>query len=127
MTTKNGVYLSKFNQLYMKNPRAIEQIDNWTYSVPRYEITDDGVVDADPGVISLCRGNKADSTAPRQNGMFTETLLQVCLQYLEGVNVGELRNRDTSLAITAIEDALLRIGKRAEDRKIRNVQATYNK
>lgn len=111
----------------MKNPRAIEKIDNWTYSVPSYRVTNEGIEDVPNATIFLCRGNKADETAPRQAGLFTETLLQVCLEYLESVNQGELRNRDTSIAITHIEDALLRIGKRAEDRKLRNVQATYNK
>ena len=38
-----------------------------------------------------------------------------------------MASRDTSLAITHIEDALFRIGKRAEDRKLRGVQSTYQK
>lgn len=112
----------------MRNPRDINQIDNWNYVVPIYEVTNDGIKEVEEAfLVKLCRGNKSDENSPRQKGMFTETLLQVCLEYLQGVNQGELTNRDTSLAITHIEDALLRINKRAEDRKLRNVQATYNK
>lgn len=111
----------------MKNPRILEKVNNWNYVVPTYKITNEGIEDATPHVIALCRGNKADDVSPRQVGMFTESLLQVCLEYLTSVNVGELANRDTSIAITHIEDALLRIGKRAEDRKLREVQGTYNK
>lgn len=111
----------------MNHPRIIDQKDNWTYIVPTYQVTDNGIEDGPSTVIELCRGNKEDSAAPRQTGMFTETLLQVCLQYLQSVNVGEMANRDTSIAITHIEDALLRINKRAEDRKLRGVQATYQK
>ena len=114
----------------MKNPRLIlqESPDNfWIFQVPTYRVEDSGLVDGEGMTIKLCRGDKTDPSKPRQEGLFTETLLQVALQYLQGVNVGELSNRDTSIAITHIEDALLRIGKRAEDRKLREVQGTYQK
>lgn len=111
----------------MINPRAIKMIDAWTYLVPTYKVTDEGIQDGEGIMIHLCRGNMADQSVPRQEGLFSETLLWVILAYLESVNVGDLRNRDTSIAITAIEDALLRLGKRAEDRKFRGVQATYQK
>lgn len=121
------VYMNLKPIKYMRNPRIIEKLNNWTYSVPLYNITDEGVEDSTRMIISLCRGNKSDPSVPRQEGMFTETLLQICLEYLQGVNQGELANRDTSIAITHIEDALLRLNKRAEDRKLRGVQATYQK
>jgi len=111
----------------MRNPRIIEKLDNWTYSVPLYNVTNEGIEDSTKMIVSLCRGNRKDESIPRQEGMFTETLLQICLEYLQGVNVGELANRDTSIAITHIEDALMRINKRAEDRKLRGVQVTYQK
>ncbi len=112
----------------MRNPRDINQVDNWNYVVPLYEVTDEGVKEVEKAEsITLCRGSKVDKSVARQEGMFTETLLQVCLEYLQGVNTGELANRDTSIAITHIEDALLRLNKRQEDRKLRNVQATYQK
>lgn len=111
----------------MKDPRIINHApeDFWTYEVPTYKVTNNGIEDGAGMKIALCRGNKLDENAPRQEGVFTETLLEVCLQYLQGVNKGELANRDTSIAITHIEDALLRIGKRADDRKRREVQGTY--
>lgn len=112
----------------MKNPRIIQTdgTDNvWVFYVPTYKVTDNGIEDGEGTIIKLCRGDKSDPSKPRQEGLFTETLLQVCLQYLQGVNVGALANRDTSIAITHIEDALLRIGKRAEDRKLREVQGSY--
>lgn len=114
----------------MKNPKLISTNgpeNHWSYLVPTYRVTDEGIEDFEEIVIDLCRGNKADSSAPRQAGLFTETLLQVCVQYLTSVNKGDLANRDTSIAITHIEDALLRLGKRAEDRKLREVQGTYQK
>lgn len=111
----------------MINPRAIQKIDNWTYMVPTYKVTNEGIQDGEGMIIRLCHGNKEDESVERQEGLFTETLLEMITQYLEAVNVGDLRNRDTSIAITAVEDALLRLGKRAADRQLRGVQATYQK
>lgn len=114
----------------MKNPKLITTNgpeNYWSYIVPTYRVTNDGIEDFEETVIDLCRGNKLDPEAPRQAGMFTETLLQVCVQYLTSVNKGDLASRDTSIAITHIEDALLRLGKRAEDRKLREVQGSYQK
>lgn len=109
----------------MQDPKDIHKVDNWHYLVPIYEITNEGIKSENGASIFLCRGDRNNETSPRQAGLFTETLLEVCRQYLESVNTGELRNRDTSLAITHIEDALLRLEKRQNDRKKRNVQATY--
>ena len=114
----------------MQNPRLITHPapDNvWVFDVPTFKVTNEGLQDGEGATIHLCRGDKSDPTKPRQEGLFTETLLQVCKEYLEGVNKGELANRDTSMAITKIDEALLWIGKRAEDRKLREVQGTYQK
>jgi hypothetical protein len=113
----------------MKHPKLISHAegDFWTFQVPTYFVNDDGIQDGEGLEIKLCRGNKMDENAPRQEGVFTETLLQLCKEYLEGVNKGELASRDTSVAITKIDEALLWIGKRAEDRKMREVQGTYLK
>lgn len=114
----------------MKHPKVISTNgpDNfWEFNVPTYKVTNEGIQDGEGTTIKLCRGDKSDESKPRQEGLFTETLLQVCVEYLQGVNVGPLANRDTSIAITEIENALLRLGKRAEDRKMREVQGTYQK
>lgn len=113
----------------MNNPRLItnEPGDNWTFGVPTYFVDNNGIQDGEGQKIKLCRGNKEDESAPRQEGVFTETLLQVCKQYLEGVNVGALSSRETSMAITKIDEALMWLNKRAEDRKLREVQGTYQK
>ncbi len=112
----------------MKNPKLIETIiEGATYRVPTYKVTNDGIVNGSGIEIVFCKGNKDSEANLRQEGVFTETLLQTALQYLQSVNVGEMASRDTSLAITHIEDALFRVGKRAEDRKLRGVQASYQK
>lgn len=112
----------------MKNPKQIETvIAGATYKVPTYLVTNDGIEDGAGIEIVFCKGNKEDNTVLRQEGVFTETLIQTAKQYLESVNVGPLASRETSMVITKLDEALMWINKRAEDRKLRNVQATYQK
>lgn len=120
---------TNFNPINMElTPQNITVIEpKATYEVPVFSVTDDGLVQSGTTVIRMCKGNRADPNAFRQEGFFTETLLAVALTYLQENNTGELANRDTSIAITHIEDALLRIGKRAAERKARGVQGTYQK
>lgn len=98
-----------------------------TYKVPTYKVDDDGIIDGSGIEIIFCKGNKQDPSVLRQEGVFTETLLQTAKQYLEFVNVGEMSTRETSTAITKIDEALMWLNKRAEDRKLREVQGTYQK
>lgn len=112
----------------MKNPRQITGVvPSATYEVPTFKITDNGPEDGLPAIIKFCKGNKQDANLLRQEGFFTETLIQVCKEYLESVNVGELASRETSMVITKLDEALMWINKRAEDRKLRGVQSTYLK
>jgi len=112
----------------MKNPKIIESIvEGATYSVPTYKVTNDGIEDGEALTIKFCKGNKDDDRSFRQEGLFTETLIQVAKQYLESVNVGDLTSRETSMTITKLDEALMWINKRAEDRKLRGVQSTYKK
>ena len=111
----------------MKNPKIIETIiPGATYFVPTYIISDDGVNDGSGLDIIFCKGNKIDKSFLRQEGVFTETLIQVAKTYLEAVNQGELETTDTTQAILKLEEALMWLNKRAEDRKLREVQATYS-
>lgn len=112
----------------MKNPKLIETIiEGATYRVPTYKVTNEGIVDGSGIEIVFCKGNKDSESNLRQEGVFTETLIQTALQYLQSVNVGEMSSRETSTAITKLDEALMWINKRAEDRKLRGVQATYQK
>lgn len=112
----------------MKNPKSIETlIEKATYSVPCYVVTNDGLQDAQPRIIDFCKGNKEDESSFRQEGYFTETLIAVAKRYLEENNIGELSTRETSMAITKLDEALMWIQKRADDRALRGVQGTYQK
>lgn len=112
-------------ELTPKNIVVIES--KATYEVPIFKVEDDGPVQSGTTVIRFCKGNKADQNVPRQEGFFTETLIAVAKKYLEENNVGELGTRETSMAITKLDEALMWIQKRADDRKARGVQGTYQK
>jgi len=110
----------------MKNPKVLETvIEGATYNVPTYKVTDNGMEDGAGIQIVFCKGNKEDASVLRQEGLFTETLIQTAKQYLESVNVGPMASRETSMVITKLDEALMWINKRAEDRKLREVQGTY--
>lgn len=112
----------------MKNPKLIETIiEGATYKVPTFKVTNEGIEDGDGIEVVFCKGNKEDENTFRQEGVFTETLIQTAKQYLESVNVGPMSTRETSMVITKLDEALMWIQKRAEDRKLRGVQATYQK
>lgn len=112
----------------MNNPRNLEVVkEGAIYNVPTFKVTNEGMADGEGMTIKFCKGNREDESIFRQEGLFTETLIQVAKQYLESVNVGELASRDTAMAITKLDEALLWIGKRASDRELRGVQGTYKK
>jgi hypothetical protein len=112
----------------MKDPQEIVTVlEKSTYNVPTFRVENEGLVDGDGRMIHFCKGNKEDETVFRQEGFFTESLIAVAKKYLEENNVGDLSSRETSTAITKLDEALLWLGKRAADRKRRGVQGTYQK
>jgi len=112
----------------MRDPQEIATVEpKSTYRIPTYKVTNEGLVDGDGCALDFCKGNKEDESVPRQEGVFTETLIAAAKKYLEENNVGDLATRETSMAITKLDEALLWIGKRAADRQRRGVQGTYQK
>src|SRR3954465_5371252 len=112
----------------MTDPREITVfVPGTTYAVPRYLIDDEGIHDNGTERIMFVKGNKNDPETFRQDGIMTESLLMVCKDYLESVNVGDLKTDYTTNAIAGIQTALDQIKARADDRKARNVQQTYQK
>jgi hypothetical protein len=110
-------------------PQKIDTLkEGASYQVPLFEVSDEGLVQIDEGFkIHFCKGDKSNPEVARQRGFFTETLIAVAKKYLEDVNTGPLASRETAVAITKLDEALMWIGKRAAERKARGVQGTYAK
>jgi len=112
----------------MVNPKEVTTVIlRASYLVPVYGITDQGLEHMEDYRIDFCKGNKEDPQVERRIGFLTETLLATCKQYLEENNRGDLFSRETSMAIIKLDEALMWLNKRAEDRKTRGVQSTYKK
>lgn len=112
----------------MKNPKLLEPIvPGCSYQVPTYVVTNQGIEDGKGAVINFCKGDKSNPEIFRQEGFFTETLIQVAKEYLESVNKGELATRETAMAITKLDETLMWLDKRRQDRELRGVLSTYKK
>jgi len=101
-----------------------------SYILPTYNVEEGkGIVESGALQINFVRGSKTENEniIPKQKGIITEHLIEVMIKHLQSVNVGDLRTRDTSIAITHLEDALLRLNKRSIERKNNNTQGTYKK
>lgn len=115
----------------MQNPRVLVRTGTTPDGklskllIPTYKVAEAQIVDGSGLEISFCKGDKQNPEVFRQEGVFTESLLQASKEYLESVNVGELSTRETSMAITKIDEALMWLKKRADDRELRGVQGTY--
>lgn len=119
--------VAKGEKSELKPLAIITTIKGSEYSIPRFEVVDGKIIEGPGYLLKFCKGDINDPEVTRQTGFFTETLIAAAKQYLEDVNVGDLASRDTAVAITKLDEALLWIGKRAQDRKDRGVQQPYKK
>lgn len=61
------------------------------------------------------------------NGLTNEALIAVVIDRCRGFQSGEFANRETALALTKLEEALMWLQKRTRDRIARGVEGTYQK
>ena len=77
------------------------------------------------GEIQFQHGPRFDEDS--KHGVSTADLLEICRNQLKSFQEGDMKTRETAIALTHIEEALLWLNKRAEDRIERNVLGTMNK
>lgn len=124
----------------MSDKAIIQKLEPYKYLVPIYTVVDgkgielvDNTIaegqDESGLLIDMLRGSKieGENTLPKIDGILPEQLIAVCIDHLKAVNVGDLANRETSVAITKLEEAGLWLMKREADRKRNNVLGTYQK
>lgn len=102
----------------------IKKENSHTYGLPMYKVGTEGLEFVEDFWIHLCKGSKG---SPAQTGILSEDMIKMILSYLTEVNVGDLRTRETGLAITKLEEALMWLNKRTQDRAERGVLNTYKK
>jgi hypothetical protein len=59
------------------------------------------------------------------NGIFIEDLLNICADQLEQFQASDFATRENACALTHIQEALMWLKKRTEDRDLRNVLGVY--
>ena len=127
----------------MSEKAIFEKTESYKYFIPIYTVTEGKGVETisrnleseSPtarvyGIyIDMLRGSKieGENVLPKIDGVLVEQLLAVCIDHLKSVNIGELASRETSVAITKLEEAGLWLMKREVDRKRNNVLGTYQK
>ena len=75
--------------------------------------------------VSFQNGARKDENAI--HGVLDTDLLEIVRDRLKGFQNGDFATRENAIALTHIEEALLWMNKRVEDRIERNVLGTYNK
>jgi hypothetical protein len=75
--------------------------------------------------IKFQKGPRKEATS--QHGVLDTDLLEIVRHRLQCFQAGEFATRENAIALTHIEEALLWMNKRVEDRIERNVLGTYNK
>ena len=75
--------------------------------------------------LAFQKGARKDPEA--RHGILDTDLLEIVRHRLQCVQAGEFACRENALALTALEECLLWMNKRVEDRAERQVLGTYNK
>lgn len=99
------------------------------YVLPKYKVVDGkGLEEVFPGQdLQFVRGSKLGTEeVEKREGTLHEHLLSVMIHDLTFKN-GLVPSRETSVAITKLQEALMWLRQRQIDRLKRNVQGTYQK
>lgn len=75
----------------------------------------------------ICFQNGARNLPESKDGVLDTDLLEIVRDRLKGFQSGEFATRENAIALTHIEEALLWLNKRVEDRAERNILGTNNK
>lgn len=99
-------------------------MDNYNQLLPIYKVGKEGLEKTGELLLPIVKGSKSNTI---QEGVITQDLIKSVINYLEEVNQGEMRTKETSVAIIKLEEAWMWLEKRTKDRQKRNVLNTYNK
>ena len=80
-----------------------------------------------PNEVKISFQNGARNDDKAIHGVIDTGLLEIVRDRLKGFQSGEFATRENAIALTHIEEALLWMNKRVEDRAARNVLGTYEK
>ncbi|MNJ66791.1 hypothetical protein D3C77_628990 [compost metagenome] len=97
---------------------------DYKYNAPHHFTIIENLGDGRGGIIETIDFQEGPVGEVGVNGISNEILLSIVLARLQAFQNSEFSTRDNAIAITHIEDALLRLNKRTDDRLARNVEGT---
>lgn len=100
-----------------------------TYALPVWKVEDGvGIVEVgEDFLIKFVRGSKLkDEDVEKREGILHETLLSMIIEDLKFKN-SLVPSRESSVAITKLQEALMWMEERQRDREARNTVGTYKK
>ena len=102
--------------------RKYKEVKESQYELPLYELVNGaGLVSTDKTItLTFVKCNKEGN----QDGLVSETVISTLIGHLTKLNTGELRNKETSMAITNLQESLFWIEERKRDRDERGVSGT---
>ena len=104
------------NALFSSTRTTVDMIDNDTFIVYRTKgLQEDG--DALEPMLASVKFQKGPTGETDVNGIFVEDLLLIVLTRLKGYQSSEYACRENACAITKIEEAVMWLRKRTDDRK----------
>jgi len=90
-----------------------------------YKIVIKGKEEGEPSVIgSEVRFQKGPVKVHGRNGIHNEDLIAIVIDRLQGLNSGDFKCRQNSLAITKLEEAMMWLNNRTAERRSRGVEGT---
>jgi hypothetical protein len=109
-------------------PNSFYPVDpGYKYDLMDYKPADENAVEAQS--LEFYKSEKKEGSTECemvQNGTTTESVIEVCIHRLQHLNK-ELPCRETSCAITKLEEAKMWLDKRTEDRRARGVLGKHEK
>lgn len=98
------------------------------YAVMRSEVSSDDLLAQEENQVAFIQFQHGPRNEPGSvNGVSTMDLLEICRNQLACFQTGEYATRDNAMALTSVENALLWLNKRSEDRSDRGVLGMHIK
>lgn len=108
----SGLTTSKYTQVFHE--------EDFKYNAPHHFT----VVSVDGDTVCEINFQEGPIKESGINGVANEDLISMVIRRLEGFQSSEFRCRENAVAITKLEESLMWLRKRTQDREVRNVEGT---
>lgn len=112
---KTGLLTQKYTRVYEE--------ENYNYNAPhRFSVS---TTEEPSTVLADIHFQEGPIKECGVNGVMNEDLIAMVIRRLDGFQNSEFKCRENAVAITKLEEALMWLRKRTQDREIRGVEGTH--